>query len=147
MIQLAILAVSAAIFTLLKKILSDKNLPPLPPSPRRWPVIGNIFDLCPDGQHPGKFYQGHKKRYGKETDIVLPTSLIDSPINSGPLSSLIVVGQPLIIVNDRETAAQLFEKSAKHSSRPHSIFADELYDNHPFIRFCIEILIKICRWF
>lgn len=47
---------------------------------------------------------------------------------TGPLSRLMVFGQPLIIVNDRETAAQLFEKSAKHSSKPDSVFADELYE-------------------
>lgn len=47
---------------------------------------------------------------------------------TGPLSRLTVFGQPLIIVNDRETAAQLFEKSAKHSSKPDSVFADELYE-------------------
>lgn len=138
-IQLAILAASAAIFALLKKILSNKNRPPLPPSPKGWPLIGNLFDLCPDGQHPGKFYQEHKKRYGKETEIAYQALLIES---SGPLSSLMVVGQPLIIVNDRETAAQLFEKSAKHSSRPHSVFADELYVTCSSTYLFMEVLIK-----
>lgn len=31
-------------------------------------------------------------------------------------------------MNDRETAALLFEKSARHSSKPDSVFADELYE-------------------
>ncbi|KAJ5090659.1 hypothetical protein N7532_009343 [Penicillium argentinense] len=102
--KLGILATSVALLACLKGYFSRRKLPP---GPRGWPVIGNLFDLLPDGQHPGEFYARYKALYG-------------------PLSSLTVFGQPIIIVNDRKTAAQLFDKSAKHSSRPQSVFADGL---------------------
>lgn len=63
--HLVILAISAAIFIFFKRFLSVKGLPDLPPGPKVWPIIGNLLDLCPDGQHPGKFYQKHRDVYGK----------------------------------------------------------------------------------
>lgn len=49
-------------------------------------------------------------------------------ISTGPWSSVTVLGQTVVIINDRELAVQILEKnSAKHSSRPRLVFADELY--------------------
>lgn len=45
----------------------------------------------------------------------------------GPISSLTVMGQTIIIVNDLEVASEILEKrSVKHSSRPKSTFAGEM---------------------
>ena len=126
--HLFILGVSAVIFTVLKRFFSQKGLLDLPPGPKGWPLIGNLLNLCPDGHHPGKFYQKHKSIYGKVDCLLIDLCSIFLTNLTGPLSRLTVFGQPLIIVNDRETAAQLFEKSAKHSSKPDSVFADELYE-------------------
>ncbi|KAJ5421624.1 hypothetical protein N7491_010069 [Penicillium cf. griseofulvum] len=62
----------------------------------------------------------------------------------GPISSITVLGKTLIIVNDRDLAFQILEKnSAKHSSRPHLVFAHDLagwgklppsQDNTPLLR-------------
>lgn len=45
----------------------------------------------------------------------------------GPLSSVSVLGQRLVIINDADLAFELLEKrSAKHSSRPKQVFAGEM---------------------
>jgi hypothetical protein len=45
----------------------------------------------------------------------------------GPISSITVLGQTIIILNDAQIAFDLFEKrSAKHSSRPRMVFGGEL---------------------
>lgn len=64
--HLAILAASVAVFYVLAGILANRKLAALPPGPKGWPIIGNVLDVCPDDQHPGKFYQKHKDRYGKQ---------------------------------------------------------------------------------
>lgn len=46
----------------------------------------------------------------------------------GPISSVTILGQTIVIVNDVDTAVELLEKrSAKYSSRPKQIFAGEMY--------------------
>lgn len=46
----------------------------------------------------------------------------------GPLSSVTVMGQTLVIINDMKLAFELLEKrSVKHSSRPNQIFAGQMY--------------------
>lgn len=46
----------------------------------------------------------------------------------GPISSVTILGQTLVIVNDVAIAVELLEKrSVKHSSRPKQIFAGEMY--------------------
>jgi hypothetical protein len=46
----------------------------------------------------------------------------------GPISSLTVIGTPIILINDKQCAVDILDKeSAKTSSRPESTFAYELY--------------------
>lgn len=48
-------------------------------------------------------------------------------LDTGPISSVTVMGQTLIIINDSKLAFELLEKrSAIHSSRPKQIFAGEM---------------------
>lgn len=51
-----------------------------------------------------------------------------SPLSrTGPISSVTVLGQTIVIINDAKLAFELLEKrSAKHSSRPKQVFAGEL---------------------
>ena len=47
---------------------------------------------------------------------------------TGPISSVTVMGQTLVIINDSQLAFELMEKrSVKHSSRPKQVFAGEMY--------------------
>ncbi|KAI0145193.1 cytochrome P450 [Xylariaceae sp. FL1272] len=108
LVQLAIgLSVACAVVGLYRWVTASK-LPPLPPGPKGYPLVGNISDLPPPGTLEAKFWLKHKAQFG-------------------PLSSVTVLGQSLVIINDPQLAIELFEKrSAKYSSRPKQIFAGEM---------------------
>ncbi|KAJ9647671.1 hypothetical protein H2204_000301 [Knufia peltigerae] len=81
---------------------------PLPPGPKGLPILGNLNDLPKPGQFEPRHWLKHKDLYG-------------------PISSITVMGQTLIIINDSKLAFELMEKrSAIHSSRPRQIFAGEM---------------------
>ncbi|BCR92212.1 uncharacterized protein ACHE_80112A [Aspergillus chevalieri] len=98
----------AALYVL-KKLLSPKRmLAPLPPGPKGMPLIGNIGDLPPPGEKDWKHWAKFKKLYG-------------------PISSITIVGQTIVILNDPQMAFDLMEKrSAIYSSRPRMVFACEM---------------------
>ncbi|KAJ5980223.1 hypothetical protein N7481_007521 [Penicillium waksmanii] len=106
--QLAVLALFATLLFAFKKLSGSKKAGKLPPGPKGMPIIGNLLDLPPAGQQECVHWFKHKEVYG-------------------PLSSVTVLGKTIIIINDRKLALQILEKnSAKHSSRPRLVFADEL---------------------
>ncbi|VUC23970.1 unnamed protein product [Clonostachys rosea] len=79
----------------------------LPPGPKPLPLFGNLRDLpaqgVPEFQHWIKF----KDLYG-------------------PISSVSILGQPMILLHDKKAAHDLLEKtSLKTSLRPSSFFANE----------------------
>ncbi|PYI36822.1 O-methylsterigmatocystin oxidoreductase [Aspergillus indologenus CBS 114.80] len=90
---------------LIKVILTRKKLPaPLPPGPRQKPLIGNLLDLPPTGGQDWVHWFKFKELYG-------------------PISSVQVLGETFIIINDAQIAVDLLEKrSAIHSSRPQGQF-------------------------
>ncbi|KAJ3571957.1 hypothetical protein NPX13_g5205 [Xylaria arbuscula] len=93
--------------TLLRNQL-NKARQPLPPGPKGLPLIGNLNDLPKPGALEAQHWLEHKKLYG-------------------PISSVTVFGQSIIIINDAQIAFELFEtRSAKYSSRPKQLFASEL---------------------
>jgi hypothetical protein len=58
--------------------------------------------------------------------IKSPTDL--EHVRLGPISSVTVLGQNIIIINDESIALELMEKrSAKHSARPNMEFAMNMY--------------------
>ncbi|KAM0293698.1 hypothetical protein HYE67_007906 [Fusarium culmorum] len=80
----------------------------LPPGPKPLPIIGNIRDMPPKGVPAFRHWLKHKDTYG-------------------PVSSVSVLGQPLIIIHDREAAHYLFDKSSgKSSGRPSANFGGRL---------------------
>ncbi|GKU09673.1 unnamed protein product [Fusarium langsethiae] len=80
----------------------------LPPGPKPLPIIGNIRDLPPKEVPAFRHWLKHKDTYG-------------------PMSSVSVLGQPLILIHDREAAHELFEKSSgKTSGRPSANFGGRL---------------------
>jgi hypothetical protein len=80
----------------------------LPPGPKGLPFIGNINDLPTPGVPQYQHWLQHKERYG-------------------PLSSITVLGQTMIIVHDKEVAFELMEKRAsKYSGRPIMKFGYEM---------------------
>ncbi|KAJ2903227.1 hypothetical protein MKZ38_010263 [Zalerion maritima] len=82
--------------------------PPLPPGPKGLPLVGNLGDMPKPGELEAHHWLKHKDLYG-------------------PISSVTVMGQTIVIVNDARLAFELLEKrSAKHSSRPRQVFAGEM---------------------
>jgi cytochrome P450 len=86
-------------------LLFRKKKVPLPPGPPGLPVLGNVLDLPPPGkaeyQHWVKLKDAH-----------------------GPVSSVTVAGQTIVLVHDEDAAFHLLEKnSLKTSDRPTQPFA------------------------
>ncbi|EPS36614.1 hypothetical protein H072_9877 [Dactylellina haptotyla CBS 200.50] len=81
---------------------------PLPPGPKPLPIVGNLSDLPPPGPPEWEHWIKHKDLYG-------------------PISSITVLGQTIILIHDLEIAEDLLVKRAQnYSSRPHMFFAAEM---------------------
>jgi hypothetical protein len=81
---------------------------PLPPGPKGLPFVGNITDLPPPGMPEYQHWLEHKERYG-------------------PLSSVTVLGQTIVIIHDKRVAFELMEKRAsKYSGRPNMKFGIDM---------------------
>ncbi|KAL4972955.1 cytochrome P450 [Aspergillus desertorum] len=95
-------------FLLFKKSLTKERSAPLPPGPPRKPLIGNLRDLPSPDQKNWLHFLCHKDAYG-------------------PISSLTVFGQTIVILNDARVAFDLLEKRSNiYSSRPRMVFAGEM---------------------
>ena len=96
---------------------------PLPPGPRPKPIIGNLSDLPNSTEKDWEFWLKHKRLYGNSP--VANNDAVTKYFCTGPISSLSVMGQTIIIVNDARLAVELMEKrSAIYISRPHQNFAE-----------------------
>lgn len=88
-----------------------KNPVPLPPGPKRKFLLGNIKDLPPTGRPEWQHWIKHKELYG-------------------PISSISVLGQSIVIINDYRIALDLLDKrNANYSDRPRLRFCGEMYVN------------------
>ncbi|KAM3514478.1 hypothetical protein MY11210_001922 [Beauveria gryllotalpidicola] len=80
----------------------------LPPGPMRLPFIGNLLNLAPKGEPEFQHWLKHNARYG-------------------PISSIHIMGQTVIIIHGRDAAWYLLQKCSKStSSRPHFEFAHNM---------------------
>ncbi|PYH83308.1 cytochrome P450 [Aspergillus uvarum CBS 121591] len=97
------------LYLLLSRLLSrSRSSAPLPPGPRGKPIIGNLADLPPPGVQEWRHWLQFKERYG-------------------PISSLTILGQTMVIINDARMAFDLLEKRSNiYSSRPRLTFAGEI---------------------
>ncbi|CAN9281390.1 unnamed protein product [Alternaria alternata] len=106
-----VLAFGTLVLYALSRFFSSKNLHdlPLPPGPKGLPLLGNINDLPKPGILECHHWLQHKDRYG-------------------PISSITVLGQTFIIVNDADVAVELLSnRAATFSGRPHMVFSGDMY--------------------
>jgi len=93
--------IALALYVLTGLVLKRrKKRLPLPPGPRGIPLVGNVRDLPPAGGieflHWLKLKEAH-----------------------GPIISLNVLGQTMIVIHDKDMASELMDKRAAiHSGRP-----------------------------
>ncbi|KAF3295955.1 hypothetical protein TWF132_000500 [Orbilia oligospora] len=95
---------------LIRKVISANNSRklPLPPGPTGLPILGNIANLPPPGSPEWQHWLKHKDLYG-------------------PISSVTVFGQTIILIHSKDIASELLDKrSAKYSSRPFMHFTSEM---------------------
>ncbi|KAI9167940.1 Multifunctional cytochrome P450 monooxygenase af510 [Paramyrothecium foliicola] len=110
---MAVLALQAAVavlaVVLYYTLWRRKESPlPLPPGPKPLPIIGNYKDLPPPGKLEYEHWLELREKYGD-------------------LSSITVLGQPMILLHDKQAALDLLEKtSLKTSNRPAQPFGNEM---------------------
>jgi hypothetical protein len=102
------IVLAAGILHMTKRYLRNKHALPLPPGPPGIPFLGNVNDMPKPGVPECHHWLQHKDLYG-------------------PISSVTVLGQTFIIINDPEIAFELLrDRSAIHSSRPNQVFGGEM---------------------
>ncbi|KAF5368055.1 hypothetical protein D9758_004476 [Tetrapyrgos nigripes] len=95
-----------ALYCVVRLFTSSSSNPPLPPGPRKLPLIGNLLDM-PSTQEWITF--------GKWGELY------------GPISSASVFGQTIVVVNDAQVAVDMLDKhSAIYSDRPSIPMGGEL---------------------
>ncbi|KAG5645609.1 hypothetical protein DXG03_005747 [Asterophora parasitica] len=99
----AALAAGLVVLGVVVSFVRKSSRAPLPPGPRGWPIIGNMFDLAPRGD---------------------PLPWLDHKDLYGPISSVTVLGQTIVLLNDLKTSVDLLDKrSSIYSGRPIFPFA------------------------
>jgi len=94
-----------------------KLAPPLPPGPPPLPLLGNVLDLPAKGSLEFRHWLKHKDIYG-------------------PISSVTVLGQTLVLIHDKKAAHDLLDKhSTTTSGRPQTEFASRLCGFGDFLLF------------
>jgi hypothetical protein len=99
---------AVGILYMVKRFLQGKHALPLPPGPAGIPFLGNVNDMPKPGVPECHHWLQHKDLYG-------------------PISSVTVLGQTFVIINDPGIAFELLrDRSAIHSSRPNQVFGGEM---------------------
>lgn len=96
------------------------------PGPRGWPILGNIFDIPTEYQW--KTFAQWGEKYGKPTahPSCTPPKLVP-PTPPGPLTSVSVLGQRIVIINSAQVAVELLDrKSLIYSDRPRMVMIGEM---------------------
>lgn len=112
-----ILVVVGAIAIIAAYFIKRLSQAPLPPGPAGIPLLGNVNDLPKPGELEYMHWLKHKDLYG-------------------PISSITVLGQTFVFINDAQIALELLtNRSGLHSARPHFHFASSMIGWKNFIAF------------
>jgi hypothetical protein len=117
--ELLVLAfISLALYGLISWRRQKRHELPLPPGPQGIYLLGNVHDLPPPGQPEFRHWLKFKDIYG-------------------PLSSITVLGQTMIIIHDKEVAFELMDRRAiNHSGRSRMKFAFDMSVRGQEARIC-----------
>ena len=102
----------------------------LPPGPKGYPIVGNLFDLPPT--HLWEKFSEFGKQYGP-LSLLMPARfsllhgrMLTNPF-AGEITYLNVIGQKMIILNSSKAAVDLLDKrSSIYSNRPVVMMAGEI---------------------
>lgn len=115
-----------AIFLVILRGVTKKATPPLPPGPKGWPFIGNLFDIPNLKDDFSKTYTKWAGMYGGWSFFPLWLRKLSSP-TAGSIVYANAAGQPLIILSNAEVANEMLDrKGAIYSDRPVLQMAGEL---------------------
>ncbi|KAF5343048.1 hypothetical protein D9758_011153 [Tetrapyrgos nigripes] len=104
----------------------------LPPGPKGLPVLGNVFQL-PRTQQFLRFTEW-KEEFGMSFKLQSSPTLI---ILAGPIFSLNLAGQTVVVLNSHKVAGDLLDRrSAIYSDRPRFIMAGEILSRGLLIGLC-----------
>lgn len=101
---------------------------PLPPGPKGLPLVGNIRDIPSPDEDESEAYHKLVEQYGTSRfhKNIVNTNLPNRTI-LGDVMSLVVFGQPIIVLSSAKAANDLFEKrSANYSDRIRLVMINEL---------------------
>lgn len=117
----------AVIVVVVVRLVSKPRRTPLPPGPKGLPIVGNIKDLPPHGQPEWLHWLKLKEKYGRLHTQHKGLWVGDDSHTTGPISSVTVTGQTIVLIHDITVALGLMEKrSAEYSSRPRMVFGGEM---------------------
>ncbi|CAA9964040.1 CypX Cytochrome P450 [Pyrenophora teres f. maculata] len=105
--NLLLLSVASILYVAYRRFRA-RHVLPLPPGPKGIPILGNVNDMPKPGMLECHHWLQHKDLYG-------------------PISSVTVLGQTFVIINDPAIAFELLrDRSAIHSSRPSQVFSGQM---------------------
>jgi cytochrome P450 len=97
-----------ALYVVVRYLLAKRHKLPLPPGPKGLPILGNIKDMPKANELEWIHWLKHKDIYG-------------------PISSVSVLGQTFVIVNDADIALKLLkDRAPNYSGRPKQVLAGEM---------------------
>ena len=128
-----------SIFVLKKALLGAIKSLRLPPGPKGWPILGNLFDF-PTTNQAGIFHK-LAAQYGMPSTLCCDSDTgMKLKLCVGDITHFKVLGQHIIVLNTLNADQELLDKrSAIYSDRPPFIMS-ELYVCHPCFLSCLSVL-------